>query len=90
MYLALFYVLDDYQQRYADAARELPVLTRVIFNIYQSYLSVFVLVSAALLALFFIKRRRTTGNYTMVFILIVFNCVFAAVLFAVSFVGLDR
>jgi hypothetical protein len=89
LYVALFYFLSDYQHRYADAARELPVFTRVILNIYQSYLGVFVLISVALLVLLFIKSRRSTGNYYVVFMLIVFNCVFAAVLFAVSFVGLD-
>ena len=88
LYIALYSVLSNYQQGLADAANELPVFTRVILNIYQSYLGVFVLISVALLVLFFIKSRSAHGNYKMIFALIVFNSVFAAVVFAVSFAGL--
>jgi hypothetical protein len=88
LYIALFYVLSGYEQRLANAISDLPVFTRVILNIYQSYLGVFGLISVALLALYLIKSRRGSGNYTIVFVLIVFNSVFAAVLFAVSVLGM--
>ncbi|MCG6970703.1 MAG: hypothetical protein LJE85_13135 [Gammaproteobacteria bacterium] len=88
-YGALFYVLSGREQRLATAASDIPVFTRVILNIYQSYLSVFVLIAVALLALFFIKSHRGGGNYTTVFILIAFNCVFAGVLFVVSVAGMN-
>ena len=85
-YIALYFILSNYQHKFTGAVTELPVLMRVILNIYQSYLSVFVLISVALLVLFFIKIRR--GNYKITFVLIVFNCVFASVLLAISFSGI--
>jgi hypothetical protein len=84
----LYFTLSEYRQVFAEAVTELPVFTRVLLNIYQSYLSVFVLISVALLVLFFIKSRSVNGRYKVVLLLIVVNGVFAAVVFAVSVVGL--
>jgi hypothetical protein len=88
LYIVLYFVVIEYQQRFAGSVNELPVFTRVILNIYQSYLGVFILISLALLVLFLIKSRHATGNYKIVFLLIAFNMVFAAVLFSVSFMGM--
>ena len=88
LYLALYALLSDYQQSVVGANIEPPVFTRVILNIYQSYLSVFILISLALLVLFYIKSRRANGNYKIVFILIAFNMIFALVLFLVSYTGM--
>ncbi|MGD8941453.1 MAG: hypothetical protein PVJ72_18895 [Gammaproteobacteria bacterium] len=88
LYIVLYLVVIEYQQRFAGSVNELPVFTRVILNIYQSYLGVFILISLALLVLFFIKSRHATGSYKIVFLLIAFNTVFAAVLFSVSFMGM--
>lgn len=88
LYIALYFNLTGYQQAFAKAGTELPVFTRVILNIYQSYLSVFVLISVALLVLFFVKSRGAAGRNKFIFALIVFNAIFSAVLFAVSFAGM--
>jgi hypothetical protein len=88
LYIALFYSLKEYQDRLATLATDIPVFTRVILNIYQSYISVFVLISVALLLMYFIKSRRAAGGYKIVVAMIVANSVFAATLYLVSVVGM--
>jgi hypothetical protein len=88
LYIALFYSLKEYKYRLATLATDIPVFTRVILNIYQSYISVFVLISVALLLMYFIKSRRAAGGYKIVVAMIVANSVFAATLYLVSVVGM--
>ena len=87
LYLALYMVLSDYRQSVVGVSNEPSVFIRVILNIYQSYLGVFILISLALLVLFFIKARYASSNYKVVFILMALNTIFSAVLFSVSYIG---
>lgn len=87
LYIALYYSLKGFQDRLAAMGTDIPVFTRVILNIYQSYIGVFVLISVALLLMYFIKSRRAAGGYKTVVVMIVANSVFAAALYLVSVAG---
>jgi hypothetical protein len=84
----VYFSLEGYKEKLAAIAADVPVFTRVILNIHQSYLSVFVLISVALLLMYFIKSRRAAGGYKMVVVMIAANSVFAATLYLVSVVGM--
>ena len=71
-----------------DHIQELPIFTRIVLNIYQPFLVVFILISVALIILFYLKLKRPGGSYKPLLALIAFNFIFAAVLFGVTFVGI--
>jgi type II secretory pathway component PulF len=86
-YGGLYVVVPDYKRSLEALSTEIPVFTQVLLNIYQSYLMVFLLISVSILALFYIKSMRPGRGRLASLALIVFNFVFAAVLFGVTVLG---
>ena len=92
-YAGLVFLILIFQQRIEGHIKELPIFTRIVLNIYQPFLVVFILISMALIILLYLKlkhldRKRSGGSYKPLLALIAFNFIFAAVLFGVTFVGI--
>lgn len=88
LYGGLYFLIPRYRQMIEDHIQELPIFTRIVLNIYQPFLVVFILISVALIILFYLKLKRPGGSYKPLLALIAFNFIFAAVLFGVTFVGI--
>jgi hypothetical protein len=80
-------LIPEYKQVVAQRMIELPMLIRIALNIYQSYLLVLVLVSIALMIIFYLKSRSAASSYRPILLLMSFNFLFAVVLFGVAVVG---
>lgn len=89
LYLGIFNLVSEYQLQVADRIRELPIFTRIVLNIYQPFLVVFIIISLSLWILLYLKIKRPRGSYKPYVVLIVFNCVFAAILLGVSFINIS-
>ena len=86
LYATLFSLISEYQLQVAERIRELPIFTRIVLNIYQPFLLVFIIITVSLWILLRLKIKRPRGSYKPFFVLIIFNCIFAAILLAVSFI----
>jgi len=84
LYVVLYSLVSDYRERVADIIRDLPIFTRVVLNIYQPFLAVFIIISLSLLILLFLKIKKPWLSVKSLMVLIVFNCLFAATLLIVS------
>jgi len=84
LYLCIFNLISEYQLQVADQIRDLPIFTRIMLNIYQPFLVVFIIISLSLWILLYINIKRPRGSYKPYMMLIVFNGVFAAILLVVS------
>ena len=89
LYMALFSLISEYQFQVAGFIRELPIFTRIVLNIYQPFLVVFIIISLSLFILLRLKINRPRGSYKPFMVLIVFNSVFAAILLGVSFLRIN-
>jgi hypothetical protein len=86
LYIGLYFITPRYQPT-EDLGYGLTVFIKVLLNIYQTYLGIFILISVALFILFHVKSLRP-GNYlNYLLALIIFNFVIAAVLFGLMVVG---
>jgi hypothetical protein len=85
LYVELFSLISEYQLQMAERIRELPIFTRIVLNIYQPFLVVFIIISLSLWILLSLRIKRPRGSYKPFFFLIIFNSVFAAILLSVSF-----
>jgi len=84
LYLSTFNLISEYQLLVVDQIRDLPIFTRIMLNIYQPFLVVFIIISLSLWILLYINTKRPRGSYKPYMMLIVFNGVFAASLLVVS------
>lgn len=89
LYLRLFSLISEYQLQVEGFIRELPIFTRIVLNIYQPFLVVFVIISLSLLILLYLRIKRPVHSYKPFMLLIVFNGIFAAVLLGVSFLKIN-
>ena len=89
LYLALFSLISEYQLQVAGFIRELPIFTRIVLNIYQPFLVVFIIISLSLLILLYLRIKRPVHSYKPFVVLIVFNSLFAAILLGVSFLRIN-
>lgn len=89
LYLSIFNLVSEYQLQVADRIKELPIFTRIVLNIYQPFLVVFIIISLSLWILLYLKIKRPRGSYKPYLLLIVFNGLFAAVLLGVSFLNIN-
>ncbi|KPJ94917.1 MAG: hypothetical protein AMJ55_05310 [Gammaproteobacteria bacterium SG8_15] len=89
LYATLFSLISEYQLQVAERIRELPIFTRIVLNIHQPFLVVFIIISLSLWILLRLRTKRPRGSYKPFFALIIFNCTFASVLLAVSFLKIN-
>ena len=89
LYMGLFSLISEFRLLVAEGIRELPIFTRIVLNIYQPFLVVFIIISLSLLVLLYLKIKRPRGSYKPYLVLIVFNCLFAAILLGVSFLKVN-
>ena len=87
LYAVLYSLVSDYQIQVADYVRELPIFTRIVLNILQPFLAVFILVSLSLLVLLILRIKKPWLRHKSLLVLMSVNCVFAAALLIVSVVG---
>lgn len=88
LYGTLFFLVPEYRQMMADYIDQLPIFSRIVLNIYQPFLMVFVMISISLMILFYLKYKTRGVRYKAMLALIVANCMFAAILFGVTRLGL--
>ena len=86
LYIFLYSLVSDYRMHVAEFVRDLPIFTRIVLNIYQPFLVVFIIVSLSLLVLLNLKIKKPWLRHKLLLGMIVFNCVFAAMLLLVSVV----
>jgi len=84
LYVVLYALVSGYRERVTDVIRDLPIFTRVVLNIYQPFLMVFIIISLSLFILLWLKIKKPWLSAKSLMILIVFNCLFAATLLIVS------
>lgn len=89
LYATLFSMISEFQFQVAERIRELPIFTRILLNIYQPFLVVFIIISVSLWVLLHLRVKRPRGSYKPFFVLIIFNCIFATILLAVSFLKIN-
>ena len=89
LYIVLFSMISEYQLQAAEFIRELPIFTRIVLNIYQPFLIVFIIISLSLLILLYLRIKRPRNSYKPFMALIVFNSFFAAVMLAMSFLKIN-
>jgi hypothetical protein len=87
LYGGLFFLISDYRVQVADHISQLPIFTRIVLNIAQPFLLVFITISLSLLILFYLSAQRSSRSYKPLLVLIVVNSFFAAILLGVSFLG---
>jgi hypothetical protein len=88
LYGALFFLVPEYRQMMVGYIDQLPIFSRIVLNIYQPFLMVFILISIALMILFYLKIKIPGARYKPMLTLIIVNCLFAVILFGVSRLGL--
>ena len=89
LYVELFSLISEYQFQMAERIRELPIFTRIVLNIYQPFLVVFIIISLSLWILLSLRIKRPRASYKPFLFLIIFNSVFAAILLGVSFLKIN-
>ena len=89
LYATLFSLISEFQLLVAERISELPIFTRILLNIYQPFLVVFIIISVSLWILLHLRVKRPRGSYKPFFVLIIFNCIFATILLAVSFLKIN-
>ena len=89
LYLVLFSLISEYQLQVAGFIRELPIFTRIVLNIYQPFLVVFIIISLSLLILLYLRIKRPVHSYKPFVVLIIFNSLFAAILLGISFLRIN-
>ena len=87
LYMSLYGVIPRYEQALSGLAEGKLVMMKVILNIYQIYLGVFILISLALFIVYFIRTKYFTYPQNILFSILVVNFLIAALLFSISFVG---
>ena len=85
LYAVLYTLVGQYQEQVADYVRELPIFVRIVLNIAQPFLLVFIIISISLLVLLYLKVKKPWLSHKSLMILIGFNCFFAATLLVISF-----
>ena len=90
LYVVLFSLISGYQLQVAEFIRELPIFTRIVLNIYQPFLVVFIIISLSLFILLYLKIHRPRGGSYKPFMgLIAFNSLFAAILLGISILRIN-
>ena len=89
LYIALFSLISEYQLQVMGIIRELPIFTRIVLNIYQPFLVVFIIISLSLFILLYLRIKRPVNSYKPFMVLIIFNSLFAAILLGVSFLRIN-
>ena len=84
LYGVLYWLVSYYREQVADRIQEFPIFVRIVLNIYQPFLIVFILITLSLLVLLFLRFKKPWLTQKGLMVLIAFNSVFAAILLAVS------
>lgn len=84
-YSVIYSLVSSYQLQLADMVRELPIHTRIILNIFQPFLVVFITISLSLLVLFYLRIKGPQKSCMPFLVLIIFNGLFASILLGVTF-----
>jgi len=89
IYGYLFVFISSYKQQIAGTVQTLPIFTRVVLNIYQPFLVVFIIISVSMLVMFNLKLRRARWSYKGLLVLIACNELFAVSLLVIRFIKLN-
>ena len=89
LYVVLFSLISKYQHLVVESVNKPPLSTRIMLNIYQPFLIVFILVSVSLWILWNLSMKNPGSRYKLMLVLIVFNSLVAAVLLGISFVKIS-
>lgn len=85
LYLGLYLRISAFREDLGEQIRQLPIFARIVLNIYQPFLMVFIIITISLLILFFLKLKKPGGAYKVFLAFIIFNGLFAATLLGVTF-----
>lgn len=86
LYGVLFSLISKYQLLVVDTVKDLPLSLRIMLNIYQPFLLVFILVSVSLWVLWQLSMKKPGSRYKLILALVVINSLVAAALLGISFV----
>ena len=86
LYAVSYFRLYEFRQLAENTIGELSILSRVVLNIYQPFLIVFILITIALVTVLNLGLKRYGSRHKVILILIAINCLFSAVLSGVSFI----
>lgn len=89
LYSSLYLIIPGYEQMLGGLPEGTFVFMKVILNIYQIYLSVFILISVAIFTVYFIRTKKFQQRNTPLFLLVVFNFLVSASLFVITSVGVN-
>jgi len=89
LYVGLFWQMTKYQALVAETVTELPLSIRIMLNISQPFLIVFIIVSISLWILWHLSMKKTGSRYMLLLVLIVSNFLVAATLLGISFVKIN-
>lgn len=84
LYSVLYSLVAQYREHIADHVRELSIFARIVLNIYQPFLIVFMIISVSMLILLYLRLKKPWLNHKWLLAMMVFNSLFAATLLAVS------
>ena len=84
LYVWVFLVISNYRDDSIEIIRDLPIYARIIFNIYQPFLVVFVLVSLAFPVLINLTGNKSNKKRIILFCMVIFNVLFSLVLLLLS------
>lgn len=84
LYAILYWLVSYYREQVADHIREFPIFVRIVLNISQPFLIVFIIISLSMLVLLYLRFKKPWLTQKALIFLIAFNCVFASVLLIVS------
>lgn len=91
LYGGLFFLVPVYYRGTQGQMDQMPIFIRIMLNVYPPFLVVLILISVALLILFQLKLKqisRSAGTCRPIMAVIVFNFLFAALLFGITLVGI--
>lgn len=83
-YAGLYALVPVYRQQLEQRINELPIFNRIVLNIYQPFLTVFILISIALLILYHLKAKQRGSGSRLLLLLIVVNLIVAVILLGLT------
>lgn len=89
LYIEIFLLISKYQSLVAQTIKELPLSTRIMLNIYQPFLVVFIMLSISLWILWWLGMKKPGGRYWFVLVLIGFNSLVSGILLGISYIKID-
>jgi len=89
IYLILYFLISEYRQQVAENIQQLSIFTRVVLNIFQPFLVVFILISLSMFVTFYLKLKKAGWSYKGLLVLMACNELFAVSLLVVGFLKIN-